>query len=130
MAYPFFQNGLLKTRIKTFRILWIPTKHDDLALIDIFDSLAVPIWASCAKLLQDIDKGDLDFEFHDALAQKIKADQDLTVSERKIRDRRWDSIRRIVEDPRLAIFSQDTSGEVVHFAAEEWGPPTSEFGDG
>ena len=89
------------------RVLWIDPSGTDVVTIDIFDERALPMMQQAQVILSAIRNNDALVLKSDPYASLLLPELDIPLKYREHRDRAWNAIAPLVENPEILVPSSD-----------------------
>ena len=119
MSVRLYENQVVKDAAgRLLRILWLPPGSIDVTLINTASDGGMPFQMPRAELDGQLDASTAVALADDPAAATIRADSSLSAAEIEIRDRRYEYILPLIEDPERLVLDEDLRASAIkaHFA--------------
>lgn len=99
------------------RVLWMNVDGTHVVMIDIFDLKALPVLREYGEIQEAIAVNEARVLEVDPYAILQQPEDDIPIDHRLFRDKAWESIAALIEDPSGSLFDPQTRGPLVTAAA-------------
>ena len=114
MSVTLYENLVLREGTgRNLRILWLPNGGEDVTLIDTAPGGGLPFHMPRVDLNEQLDVGTAVALAEDPAAADIRTDSSLSSAEITIRDRRYDYILPLVEDPERSVLDEGQRASAI-----------------